>query len=57
MATCEVCENEYDKAFEVVVGGERHTFDSLECAIRSMQPGVDLMRMRLDLSRVAKYRC
>jgi len=28
MPTCEVCENEYDKTFEVVVGGERHTFDS-----------------------------
>src|SRR5437773_12578217 len=24
MATCEVCENEYDKAFEVVVGGQDH---------------------------------
>jgi len=35
MATCEVCENEYDKAFEVVVGGQRHTFDSFECAIHS----------------------
>jgi hypothetical protein len=33
MATCEVCENEYDKAFEVVVAGKRHTFDSFECAI------------------------
>ncbi len=28
MATCEVCENEYDKAFEVVVAGKRHTFDA-----------------------------
>src|SRR5438552_19055090 len=28
MATCEVCENEYDKAFEVVVAGKHHTFDS-----------------------------
>ncbi len=38
MATCEVCENEYDKAFEVVVGGERHTFDSFECAIHALAP-------------------
>jgi hypothetical protein len=25
MATCEVCENEYGKAFEVVVGAEHYT--------------------------------
>jgi hypothetical protein len=38
MPTCEVCENEYDKAFEVVVGGERHTFDSFERAIHALAP-------------------
>ena len=38
MATCEVCENEYDKAFEVVVGGKSHTFDSFECAIHALAP-------------------
>ena len=38
MPTCEVCENEYDKAFEIVVGGERHTFDSFECAIHALAP-------------------
>jgi hypothetical protein len=38
MATCEVCENEYDKAFEVVVGGKHHTFDSFECAIHALAP-------------------
>jgi hypothetical protein len=38
MPTCEVCENEYDKAFEVVMGGERHTFDSFECAIHALAP-------------------
>jgi hypothetical protein len=26
MARCEVCGNEYDKSFEVVMAGERHTF-------------------------------
>lgn len=30
MAQCEVCGNEYDKAFEVVMGGTSHTFDSFE---------------------------
>ena len=38
MARCEVCDNEYDKAFEVIAAGERHTFDSFECAIHLMAP-------------------
>jgi nitrite reductase/ring-hydroxylating ferredoxin subunit len=36
MARCEVCGNEYDKSFEVVSGGEEHTFDSFECAIHAL---------------------
>ena len=28
MAACEVCGNDYDKSFEVVAAGVRHTFDS-----------------------------
>jgi Rieske Fe-S protein len=38
MAQCEVCGNDYDKAFEVVAAGDRHTFDSFECAIHRMAP-------------------
>ena len=38
MATCEVCGNDYDKAFEVVQDGESHTFDSFECAIHALAP-------------------
>lgn len=39
MRSCEVCGNEYDKAFEVVMsGGERHAFDSFECAISRLAP-------------------
>ena len=38
MPTCEVCENDYDKACEVVIGGERHTFDIFECAIHALAP-------------------
>ncbi len=38
MAKCEVCENDYDKAFEVVVAGKHHTFDSFECAIHALAP-------------------
>lgn len=38
MAQCEVCGNDYDKAFEVVMGGTSHTFDSFECAIHALAP-------------------
>ena len=38
MAVCEMCGNDYDKAFDVVMGGETHTFDSFECAIHSLAP-------------------
>ena len=38
MARCDVCGNDYDKAFEVAMGGQRHTFDSFECAIHKLAP-------------------
>lgn len=38
MAVCEVCGNDYAKAFEVVTGSESHTFDSFECAIHALAP-------------------
>jgi hypothetical protein len=38
MAVCELCGNDYDKAFEVKIDGESHTFDSFECAIHSLAP-------------------
>ncbi|MDP9344834.1 MAG: hypothetical protein M3P44_03780 [Actinomycetota bacterium] len=38
MAKCDVCGNEYDKAFQVVRGDETRTFDSFECAIHAMAP-------------------
>ncbi len=38
MPRCEVCGNDYDKAFEVVAAGARHVFDSFECAIHRMAP-------------------
>lgn len=38
MAVCEVCGNDYDKAFEVIAAGARHTFDSFECAVHAMAP-------------------
>jgi hypothetical protein len=42
MAKCEVCHNEYDKAFEVVAAaGDRHVFDSFECAIHRLAPACE----------------
>jgi hypothetical protein len=38
MARCEMCGNDYDKAFQVVMGGGTHTFDSFECAIHTLAP-------------------
>jgi hypothetical protein len=38
MQRCETCGNEYDKAFEVVMAGQRHVFDSFECAIQALAP-------------------
>lgn len=41
MAECGVCGNEYDKTFEVLMDGERHVFDSFECAIQALAPRCD----------------
>jgi len=38
MDRCEVCGNEYDAAFQVVMRGEQHTFDSFECAVHALAP-------------------
>lgn len=39
MGKCEVCGNVYDKTFEVTShNGERHVFDSFECAIHALAP-------------------
>jgi hypothetical protein len=36
---CEVCGNEYDKTFQVIMeAGAAHTFDSFECAIQALAP-------------------
>ncbi len=38
MAICKTCGNNYDKSFEVVMNGQRHIFDSFECAIQALAP-------------------
>jgi hypothetical protein len=37
MPICEVCGNDYDKAFQVF-NGTTHVFDSFECAIQALAP-------------------
>jgi hypothetical protein len=38
MSKCEVCGNEYDQTFDVVMDGQRHVFDCFECAITALAP-------------------
>jgi len=38
MAKCDVCGNDYDKAFTVTMAGASGTFDSFECAIHALAP-------------------
>lgn len=38
MAKCELCGNDYDKLFQVVMAGQSHTFDSFECPIHALAP-------------------
>ncbi|QKT02952.1 hypothetical protein HUS23_03575 [Ectothiorhodospiraceae bacterium 2226] len=38
MSRCEVCGNDYDKSFDVVMAGKQHTFDSFECAVHALAP-------------------
>ena len=47
MPTCETCGNDYDKAFQVVMNGKSHTFDSFECAIHAMAPTCDHCGIRM----------
>ena len=38
MSQCEVCGNDYDKAFQVKTKTGTHTFDCFECAIQALAP-------------------
>jgi hypothetical protein len=38
MARCAQCGNDYDKTFEVTIGGRTLIFDSFECAIHMLAP-------------------
>ena len=47
MDRCEVCGNEYEKAFQVVIDGSTHVFDSFECAIHALAPVCDQCGVRV----------
>ena len=38
MAKCDVCGNDYDKSFQIVMRDRTYTFDSLECAAHAIAP-------------------
>lgn len=38
MGTCQSCGNDYDKTFDVILGGRSHTFDCFECAAHALAP-------------------
>lgn len=38
MGLCDNCGNDYDKSFELSLGGKTYTFDSFECAIQALAP-------------------
>jgi hypothetical protein len=47
MPKCEVCGNDYHRAFDVVTPGGRHTFDSFECAIHKLAPACGQCGVRI----------
>jgi hypothetical protein len=47
MAKCEVCQNDYDKAMEIMLAGHRHVFDSFECAIHRLAPSCERCGCRI----------
>jgi hypothetical protein len=47
MPLCDVCGNNYDKTFEVVLSGRRHVFDSIECAIHALSPRCEHCRGKI----------
>lgn len=47
MPKCETCGNEYDKAFQVVMSGRAHSFDSFECAIEALAPRCEHCNCRI----------
>ena len=47
MGQCEVCHNDDDKAFVVVMNASRHTFDTFQCAIDALAPTCETCGSRI----------
>jgi len=47
MTQCEVCGNQYDKAFQVTMQGKVHNFDSFECAVHALAPTCEHCKCRV----------
>ena len=47
LQVCEVCGNDYDKTFQVTLGGSTHVFDSFECAIHALAPACNQCGCRI----------
>jgi hypothetical protein len=57
---CESCGNDYDKAFQVILAGKTHTFDSFECAIHKLAPACQHCGTRIvghALEKDARFFC
>jgi hypothetical protein len=60
MSQCETCGNDYDKAFQVTLGGKTHTYDSFECAIHALAPVCEHCGIRIvghGLESGGKFYC
>jgi hypothetical protein len=60
MPVCEVCQNDYDKAFEIILAGRRHVFDSFECAIHGLAPKCEHCHCKIvghGIESHARYFC
>ncbi len=60
MAQCEVCGNDYDKSFEVIMAGKSHRFDSFECALHALAPTCSHCQCRIvghGVEADGKYYC
>ena len=55
MAKCETCGNDYDKTFTVIVGVDKHVFDSFECAIHALAPACSRCKIRIVGHGVEAY--
>jgi len=60
MSVCEHCGNDYDKSFQVIMGGKEHNFDSFECAIHALAPSCTHCGVRIvghGLESDGKFYC